>query len=146
METAQNINQQQGTPTQPEENSSAEKMFTQEDVDRIVQERLAQERGSQNGMQQEDETTTRVADLERREAALSCREFILKGGYKEELLDILPTDNAEDFKTRVAKLIELVPHLDPNKKLPYFTAPISNAGKFGSGHEDLIASAFKPKF
>lgn len=70
----------------------------------------------------------------------------MKGGYKQELLDILPTDNAEDFKNRVAKLIELVPHLDPNKKLPYFTAPISNAGKFGSGHEDLIASAFKPKF
>lgn len=50
METAQNTNQQQETPTQPEENTGVEKLFTQEDVDRIVQERLAQEYGSRNGM------------------------------------------------------------------------------------------------
>lgn len=147
MNTDQQQETQQGAPTQPEENGGSEKVFTQEDVNRIVSKRLAQDRETRNAaQQQEDEVAAQTADLARRENELACREFIMQGGYKPELLDILPTDNAEDFKAGVAKLIELVPQLDPNTKVPYFPGPTSNAGKFGSTKEDLFASVFKPKF
>lgn len=133
--------------TQPEENGGKTgKVFTQEDVNRIVQERLARDRAGRDAtQQQETEEAARVADLTRRENALACREFIMQGGYKPELLDILPTDNAEEFKEKVAKLIELAPLLDPNYKAAHFTTPVRGIGRYGSANEDPLAAAFKPK-
>lgn len=75
-----------------------ERTFTQEDVNRIVQERIARVR-------------TGVSDLEEREAALvakenriSCREYLAQNGYDSELLDILDTSDPESFRTKADKI------------------------------------------
>lgn len=142
--TTQQQSTQQGAPTQPEDNgSNTEKMFTQEDVNRIVQERLARDRESRNASQQAaSDDAARLADLERRENTLSCREYIAENNYEPGLLEILSTDNAEDFKSKVAKLLELAPNLDRNQKVPHVVAATRGGS---SGFQDAIAAAFKPK-
>lgn len=139
-ENTKNTNQQ--ASTQPEDNGGTEKMFTQEDVNRIVQERLARER-AKTPADQLTEMQERTADLEKREAALSCREYIAENNYEPCLLEIVSTDNAEDFKQKVAKLLELAPQLDRNQKSPRV---VSFTRGEGSRFQDAIASAFKPKY
>ena len=84
MENNQNTTQQQstqqGAPTQPEGNGgSTEKMFTQEDVNRIVRDRLARERAKTADVEtQEADFAKREADLAKREADFEEREAAVK--------------------------------------------------------------------
>lgn len=87
--------------TQPEDNGIGAKTFTQEDVNRIVQERLARDR---SGRQDGTEAAKRMAEIERREARMECREYIAEKGYSKDLLDILGTDDVERFKELAGKL------------------------------------------
>ena len=154
MENNQNTTQQQsiqqGAPTQPEDNGSTEKVFTQEDVNRIVQERLARER-AKTPADQLTEMQERTADLEKREAALSCREYIAENGYSKALLDVFSTDNADAFKGSVDALHKAFPGLDLSEGSRQ-TKPLSTgmSHEYGSecwrGYDDDIASAFKPKY
>lgn len=146
--TTQQQSTQQGAPTQPEDNGSTEKVFTQEDVNRIVSERLARDRAGRE-VESQIEAASREAALSMREAeftkkeqAFYCREFLREGGYKMELAELFPTDNVENFKQSIAKLIEICPHLDPNKKVPYFGGPLNGNSQIN----DSLASAFKPKY
>lgn len=154
MENNQNTTQQQitqqGAPTQPEDNGSTEKVFTQEDVNRIVQERLARER-AKTPADQLTEMQERTADLEKREAALSCREYIAENGYSKALLDVFSTDNADAFKGSIDALHKAFPGLDLSEGSRQ-TKPLSTgmSHECGSecwrGYDDDIASAFKPKY
>ena len=154
MENNQNTTQQQitqqGAPTQPEDNGSTEKVFTQEDVNRIVQERLARER-AKIPADQLTEMQERTADLEKREAALSCREYIAENGYSKALLDVFSTDNADAFKGSIDALHKAFPGLDLSEGSRQ-TKPLSTgmSHECGSecwrGYDDDIASAFKPKY
>lgn len=64
--------------TQPEGNGSGvQSTFTQEDVNRIVSERLARERAKN----EPTEETKREQALQAREAKLECREYIAEKGY-----------------------------------------------------------------
>ena len=156
MENNQNTTQQQiaqqGAPTQPEDNGSTEKVFTQEDVNRIVQERLARDRESRNASQQAaSDDAARLADLERRENTLSCREYIAENGYSKALLDVFSTDNADAFKGSVDALHKAFPGLDLSEGSRQ-TKPLSTgmSHEYGSecwrDRDDDIASAFKPKY
>lgn len=71
--------------------------FTQEEVNQIVSNRLAQERAKG----EPTEAEKRESELAAREAALACREYISQKSYPHELLDILPTSDAEAFQTAV---------------------------------------------
>ena len=148
--TTQQQSTQQGAPTQPEDNGSTEKVFTQEDVNRIVQERLARER-AKTPADQLTEMQERTADLEKREAALSCRDYIAEIGYSKALLDVFSTDNADAFKGSVDALHKAFPGLDLSEGSRQ-TKPLSTGMSHEFGNEcwrdrdDDIASAFKPKY
>lgn len=148
--TTQQQSTQQGAPTQPEDNGSTEKVFTQEDVNRIVQERLARER-AKTPADQLTEMQERTANLEKREAALSCREYIAENGYSKALLDVFSTDNADAFKGSIDALHKAFPGLDLSEGSRQ-TKPLSTgmSHECGSecwrGYDDDIASAFKPKY
>lgn len=147
--TTQQQSTQQGAPTQPEDNGSTEKVFTQEDVNRIVQERLARER-AKTPADQLTEMQERTADLEKREAALSCREYIAENGYSKALLDVFSTDNADAFKGSIDALHKAFPGLDLSEGSRQ-TKPLSTGMSHECGSEcwrgyDDIASAFKPKY
>lgn len=74
--------EQQGN-TQPEENGP--RLFTQEEVNQIVRERLARERAKSTLSQDEQEQ----ADLAQRELRLQQREWLIEHG--------LPADDIADF-------------------------------------------------
>jgi hypothetical protein len=143
---------QQPENTHPEDNGGATgKTFTQEDVNRIVSERLARERDkailAKDEPPKEDE---REKALKAREAKLDCRDYLDSKKYPVELMDVLETSDTEKFKATVEKLAEKFPDLvrDTSKDpvlirgpVPQLTGPTSGRGiSF-----DSIANAFKPK-
>lgn len=147
-----NTKQQPTTPT-PEATGGqgGEKMFTQDDVNRIVSERLAREKAKAEPSAIDE----RESAMRARENELKAREALDKGledmglkGYKcptegmgvNALLDILDTSDSEKFKKTVIALLEagaFNPQHQP-LKLP-------GVDRTGSGGPDPIAAAFRPK-
>jgi hypothetical protein len=144
-EETKNEGQTSGT-TQPEVNgaSTGGKTFTQDEVNKIISERLAKERAKQEP--QPDPAAEQMAqkekDLNARENRLSCMEYIKEKGLDEALTTIFDTSDAEMFKTNVDKLLEAYPEIDPVKraKIPTFTV-----GTAKGSSSDPIAQAFRRK-
>ena len=145
IDTNTNLNTNQPTTPTPEAaGGQGEKMFTQDDVNRIVSERLARERAKAEPTAIDERETA----LKAREARLDCRDYLeelSKGGKAASsvlgLLDILDTTDSEKFKQTVSALLELGafnPQLEPLK-----SPPVDMRG--GASPDDLIAAAFKPK-
>ncbi len=102
MDNNQVTTSAEGTATQQTGEGAAaqtEKTFTQEDVNRIVQERLAKER-SRSGQTLEE----RERELVQRENRITCAERLAEKKYPKELLDILDTSDADKFMENVKKL------------------------------------------
>lgn len=143
-----NTNPNTELPTTPTPEASGDqggdRMFTQDDVNRIVSDRLARERAKAEPTAIDE----RENALKAREARLDCRDWLeelSKGGKAASgvmgLLDILDTGDSEKFKKTVTALLELGafnPQLEP-LKIP----PVDMRG--GASPDDLIAAAFKPK-
>lgn len=145
INTNPNTEQQPTTPT-PEASGDqgGERMFTQDDVNRIVSERLARERQKTEPSAIDERET----QLKARESRLDCRDFLeglVKGGKAASgvtgLIDVLDTTDKEKFQKTVNALLELGafnPQLEP-LRIP----PVDYHG--GPDTEHLIADAFKPK-
>ena len=87
----ENMNQNQNTD--PSLNQGAgEKTFTQDDVNRIVQERLAKDREKAS-----KELNEREQELAQREFRLNSRQKLIDKGYPETLLDALNCSSEEAF-------------------------------------------------
>lgn len=143
-----NTNQNTELPTTPTPEASGDqggdRMFTQDDVNRIVSDRLARERAKAEPTAIDE----RENALKAREARLDCRDWLeelSKGGKAASgvmgLLDILDTGDSEKFKKAVTALLELGafnPQLEPLK-----IHRVDMRG--GASPDDLIAAAFKPK-
>ena len=147
INNTQDIQQQPTTPT-PEASGEqgGERMFTQDDVNRIVSERLARERQKTEPSAIDE----REAQLKARESRLDCREYLealAKGGKVGPsvtgLIDVLDTSDKEKFRKTVTALLEIGafnPQLEPLK------LPGVDKHGFGSMNIDhLISTAFKPK-
>lgn len=128
------------TNTQPGANGNDEKkMFTQDDVNRIVSERLKEERQRAAEPNPQD---AREIELTKRENKLACRDFLEEKKYKPELMEIFDTSDVEKFKEKVEKLAEILPGM----RVDSVTAVRLPGGKpHGTlSKDDLIANAFKP--
>lgn len=129
------------TPT-PEDSTAggqgAGKTFTQEDVNRIVSERLARERDKLTP--QPNPVDEREADIAARESRLDCREYLLLKNYPADLLEILDTSDPEQFKASVDRLQALFGAQPAQQKPPAFVAPTNSTG---GGKPDPLAAAFK---
>lgn len=121
--------------------AGTQKTFTQEEVNNIVQERLARERAKSEPSPAE----VREKDLAARESAMTCKEYIAEKNYPKELLELFDTADHEQFKQKVDKMKELFPGVfaDPGKKPAIFTKGTN--GGVGLGGSDPIAEAFKRK-
>lgn len=98
---------QQGT-TQPEGNGTqSERTFTQDEVNRIVSERLSRERIKAKTSDNND-IESREADLKHRENTFSCKEYLASEKLPHELLDVFGTDDIETFKSNVEKIRPLL--------------------------------------
>lgn len=142
INTTQNIEQQPAITPTPEASGEpgGERMFTQDDVNRIVSERLARERQKTEPSPED----TREADLRAREARLSCREYINAEGYPEALLELFDTGDAEKFKAAVAKLDGIVDLPSKHRKPVPRIVTGGNGGHGAPYRPDLLEEAFKP--
>lgn len=138
-ETKNNETQQQ--PTQPADNgnSGGEKMFTQDEVNKIVSDRLARDRESRSAQQQNEE---RESALKAREAKFDCREYVTEQKYPVELLELLDTSDVDKFKETVEKLADLFGY-----KNPHFVDPpkFTSANRSQAPVNDPLRDAFKPQ-
>lgn len=145
---SEEINTQQQTQTQQDPTPGAKggRTFTQDDVNRIVSERLAHEREK---LQASAKDTEREKALAAREARLDCREYLGTQGYPAALLDVLDSSDTDKFKAAVEKLVKAFPAITGTGSTPRkyvgWTPGSSSAPKDGSGGPDPIRAAFKPK-
>ncbi len=77
----------------PAEQTGGQKTFTQEDVNRIVQERLAKDREKTS-----KELGEKEQELAQREFRLNSRQKLIDRGYPETLLDALNCSSEEAFE------------------------------------------------
>lgn len=100
----QNINNHSTNAPAADNSGQNDKMFTQDEVNRIVSERLNRDREKRLDTQN---TESREKALQERESRLSCREYVAEKKYKSDLLDILDTSDVNKFKTAADKIHEL---------------------------------------
>ena len=96
--------------------AGTQKTFTQEEVNNIVQERLARFHAKNEPTPLE----LKERELAARENAISCREYITEKGYPKELLEMFDTSILEDFKAKTAKLyehFEIIPKSEITRKI-----------------------------
>ena len=123
--------------THPEDNgATGGKTFTQDEVNRIVSERLAKERAKAEPKEDEREQA-----LKAREARMDCREYIAGKKYPVALLDILDTGNAESFKAMADKLVKEFPTILQSQTPPPYAA---GTGSAVVAFDNPIAAAFRP--
>lgn len=137
----QNSQQLPATPTPAASGGQGgSRTFTQEEVNRIVSERLARDRADRAKPSPEDE---REQALKAREARLDCREYLDTQGYPAALLDVLDSSDTAKFKSAADKLVKAFPAITGGIKREGWK-PGENTRK-GGAVPDQIAEAFKPK-
>lgn len=131
--------QQNADPAATGEPAAQGKTFTQEEVNRIVSDRLARERAKAEAPAADQ------AELATREEQLKCRELIADESsiYPAALLKVLDTNNFEQFKKTADSLIEAFPKIKQtprnfrNPPAPAYGAPPKSV--------DPIAQVFKAR-
>lgn len=113
MADTQNQNTTQQPTTQPADNGnqSGGKVFTQEEVNQIVSERLRRER-EKSPQQPQDERETALQEREKavaaKETAHRCREYLaeinIDEKHRQEFMEVLDTSDFDKFKAVVDKL------------------------------------------
>lgn len=83
----------QNTSTEGTQTSTEGKTFTQDDVNRIVQERLAKEKGKSN-----EELDKRAAELDKRERKMDAVQKLRENGLPDYLVEALNMETDEAFQ------------------------------------------------
>ena len=102
LDAAQNQTEQQTLDAQSGDGARAGRLFTQEEVNSIVKDRLQRDREKRKP-EQAAALEARTAELNARESRLDCKAFLLESGYPEKLLDIIDTSDIEKFKSKAAE-------------------------------------------
>lgn len=103
------------TSTEGTQTSTEGKTFTQEDVNRIVQERLAKEKSKGNG---DDELNKRAAELDLRERKLTAREKLRENGLPDYLVDALNMNTDENFQKSMEAILKMKGETGNNEPKP----------------------------
>lgn len=118
------------------------KTFTQDEVNRIVSERLARDRADRAAAP--SPADEREQALKAREARLDCRDYLDSKKYPAALLDVLDTSDVDKFKAAVDTMIGRFPAIAQADEIPPPYAAGTGTGS-RSFYNDPIAAAFKPK-
>lgn len=113
-----------------------DRTFTQDDVNRIVQDRLAKERSKKS-----DEMAAKEAELCQREFKLDAVETLKGKGLPVEFFDALNCKDKESFNKSVDIISDYINQIKSEEKLegkqPSFTVPMSSS----RGAKDRIRAA-----
>lgn len=127
---------QQESSTEPKSTSGQEekKLFSQEEVEKLISERLAQSKTIPDSITQKEQ------ELNAREAQIDCREYVMEKGYSKILLEVLDTSDAEKFKEAADKIQQAMGY---TKKRVKTGMSHSGGHEVGWDDEDKIGNAFK---
>lgn len=104
--SAENMNQN-ADPASAQ--GTGEKTFTQDDVNRIVQDRLAKDRAKSS-----EEITRREQELLQREFRLDSRQKLIDRGYPEDILDALNCNSEKEFDNALDIIDRLIKERTPS--------------------------------
>lgn len=122
----QNVEQQPTTQPADNGNKGGGKMFTQEEVNNIVRERLAKDR-AKRAPAEPTEAEKRDAELTAKENRLTCREHLLGSGLPSSLLDVLDTSNPQKFKSALDAVSRHIDELVKEQAISFMPpAPLYN--------------------
>lgn len=139
--TTEEIEQQ--LETQPEENG--ERLFTQDEVNKIVRERLARERAKSEPSQEEQQQ----AELAQRELRLQQREWLNEHGLPAEdifgFLDGIDTRGMDAFENTINALLDVgeAIRIYADQKHRAETVGLSDPVKPEPSMNDLLRSIFR---
>lgn len=136
--------QQKAVQTPPEE--EIPKSFTQDDVNRIVQERLARERERINSMINEDEGIRK--ELTANRLKLNATKELNAAGYPIELVDFVDCTDEKACKESIGKISKVYDLAYKNATAAIYrtNGRIPGKGNTGAGLvEDKLRAAFRPK-
>lgn len=140
---AENTRDLEAAKADPGVSGASGKLFTQDDVNRIVSERLARGRADRDKPSPEDE---REKALKAREARLDCRDYLDSKKLPAALLEILDCSDVERFKAAVGVAVEKFPSIARADEVPPpYAAGTGTGAVYFVGGGDPIAAAFRPK-
>ena len=116
--------------------STEEKLFTQEEVNKIVSERLARAKNQTDKATQEADAE-REKQLSARESRLTCREYLIEKGYSAEFLELIDTSDVDEFKNKIEKIQSIA--------RPRVHTPQPFCPERGDRSGGVIAEPFKSK-
>lgn len=141
------------TPTNSTPEASGgqgEKMFTQDEVNRIVSDRLARERAKMEPTKEDErETALRAREkaVEAREARYKCEDYLAEMKVDAKFVaDILSAIDTSDFDKFKAAADILGKYFIPKTEVRSNCHPANPPMNCGGGIDAQIADAFKPKF
>ena len=114
------------TETESQEEKEG-KLFTQEEVNKIVQDRLKRQE-KKEASEEEKSLESRTLSLDDREKKLDCKEYLMDKNYPMEMLEIIDTTDVEEFKRKADKANAIVIQKDfkvpplASTEEPVFTA------------------------
>lgn len=107
----------EGTQTSTEGTQQSGKTFTQDDVNRIVQERLAKEKSKASSNEDFERKTAelekRTTELEVRENRLNAVTALRDAGYPDELADVIRCSNADELKKSMEVIDKIIKERTP---------------------------------
>lgn len=119
-----------------QDHESGEKLFTQDEVNSIVQKRVAREKDASN-----EDLEERERLLLERELKADCKDALSESGLSIEFLDLFNGETKEDVDTfvkRVKEITDSVRSAEDDKYIPF----VLTAGS--STKKDPVKDAFKP--
>ena len=139
----------EGTQTSTEGTQQNVKTFTQDDVNRIVQERLAKEKGkafsNEDFEKKSAELEKRTAELDAKENRLNALTALRSAGYPDELADVIKCSNADELKKSMEVIDKIIkertpkgwtPELEAKRSRIVYAAPMGNYGP-SSGSDSI---------
>lgn len=141
---------QQESNTQPEGNGTAGKMFTQEEVNSIVKERLARERAKGQTSDITD-TAAEKAQLEADRQKLQddrntfeCERYCKENGIDTKLVEIIGSSSPEEFKQKTESLRSIFGSAASAKSVGTYSTGAAHGMELHGGDEPDGAQYFKP--
>lgn len=140
--STENTNMEQNGNATPAEATGGQKTFTQDDVNRIVQDRLAKDRAKTS-----EEVSKKEQELAAREFRLNSRQKLIDRGYPESIMEALNCSSEESFDKALDALDSLLKErgstledMKARQNAARFTAPF---GKHSQSGPDRIREAMR---
>lgn len=111
------------------------KLFTQEEVNEIIKNRLARKKEEAAGTEEEitkrveAATAEKIKELTALQNKLDCRKYLLDEGLPEDFLDVLDTSDPEVFKANAEKMLKAVKSSSRSYSAPLGSGEATITGK-----------------